>query len=206
MLAQQDADLVFLRGDLNLQVWNSGAGGVHQGLDLGHGLARHHALPESQGHQPAGTLERGQGGAGDLELAVQGAEFEIGPGHVGHDGGQHGFLTPFGSKELRLGGLRQVPQTPEKIDLPEEIEIEPGQVGGRIDAPRDGGLDGVPACALSLVQAGGVHLGHQEGTAHPGRGPRFGHPVQGQARVVVISQRGVDQFLENRVIVNFPPG
>ena len=97
-------------------------------------------------------------------------------------------------------------QTPEQVDLPEEIEVELGQAVNRRDARREGRIDAGAAHFIPSKEGGAAHLGKPEGTAHPHRGPGFGHPGHGQTDIVVLGQGGADQVLESRVVEHLPPG
>ena len=206
VVPQQDAELVFLLADLALQVRDPGAGGVHQGVGLGHVLPGHHAPVVAQLDQALGGLEGFQGSLGDFQLAVQGAQLEVGPGHVGHHRGPHRPLGPLGGQGLGLGGFGQVPEAPEQVDLPEEVKVELGQAVHHTDPLRDGRVDAGLAQFLPLPQGGAAYLGEPQGAAHPHQGPGFGQPGHGLADIVVLRQRGADEVLEGRVAENLPPG
>ena len=140
VVPQQDAELVFLLADLALQVRDPGAGGVHQGVGLGHVLPGYQAPVVAQHDQASGGLEGFQGGLGDLQLAVQGAQLEVGPGHVGHHGGPHRPLAPIGRPRTRTGRLssgscrrpnRSISQKRSKLNWARlSTTLTPGGMGG----------------------------------------------------------------------------
>ena len=143
---------------------------------------------------------------GDFQLAVQGAQLEVGPGHVGHHRGPHRSLRPLGGQGLGLGGFGQVPEAPEQVDLPEEIKVELGQAVHDTDPLRDGRVDAGLAQFFPLPQGRAAYLGEPQGAAHPHQGPGFRQPGHSLADVVVLRQRGADEVLEGRVAENLPPG
>ena len=132
MEAEEEADLVFLQGDLAAQFGNGGGGGGQRGLGGGGfqfgGDAAAEAVAEN-----AQALAKGVGGLlGDGQLFVQGEQLEVRLGDAGDEADQDVAAGFLGGEELGAGGFVEAADAAPKINFP-------GDVAGEVVAFAGGG-------------------------------------------------------------------
>jgi hypothetical protein len=142
--------------------------------------------------------------AGDLDLAVDRAELEVGLRHLARQTPLHRGARPFGRKQLaaRGGGARR--------KLAPQVEVVRRVEGGAVPVQRPVAARGDrrhrdfgKLRALAAV----VHVegGRLRGVHHVERGLRFADARHGLLQVGVARQRFLDQALEHRVAEQRPP-
>ena len=197
---QQEAEQVLLRLDLPFEVGDGGAGGGERrrgagGLERGGGAGF-----EAPAEQGVGFLERGRRPPGDLELQVELAQAEVGGRDVRDEGEQDPAAGLLGGQVAGERRLVQAADAAPQVDLPGEAEVDVVEVHRGRDGRREAGLPA--ACPASV----GLDLREELGAGDAGIRPRLLDAPGGEAHVVAVPQRLVDQGLQVVLLEDLPPG
>ena len=197
-LAEEQAQVVFGLLDLLLELWDLGGGGVEELL----GLANVRERSGAAGFELLGERERVltgfEGVLCDGELGVERAELEIGGGDLLDEGDAHGTLCPLLREELIALGFGLM-----AVEAPEVGR--PG--GGKAELDRWAGENGGSG-------GGEVGAGAAEGSVDLRELLRAGDAdllllledvLGGNAEVVIVGERGVDEVLELRLVEDGGP-
>jgi len=156
-----------------------------------------------QGKDPQGIGKGLRVPFGDLQLQIQFQQFEIGLSNTAHQGNGHpapGFLC---CQELGTGCFIEAPDAAPKVYLPEDAQINEGRILGLTAVGGDSAKEGILAGADSPVV---VDLGKELRPRLQGDLASLFHTADGNAQILVIRQRQLDEVLKAIVAKHLPPG